>query len=69
MGKYLKVVNIRNCSVCALSSKECFSDPYVRIDLNTVNGDETVDSVLTKTKKKVRGKSFLLRYLTTELID
>lgn len=29
------------------------SDPYVRIDLNTVNGDETVDSVLTKTKKKV----------------
>nr|CAD7587911.1 unnamed protein product [Timema genevievae] len=29
-------------------------DPYVRIDLNTINGDETIDSVLTKTKKKVK---------------
>ncbi|XP_046662602.1 E3 ubiquitin-protein ligase Nedd-4 isoform X2 [Homalodisca vitripennis] len=37
-----------------LAKKDIFgaSDPYVRIDLNTVNGDETVDSVLTKTKKK-----------------
>lgn len=24
----------------------------MRVDLNTLNGDETVDSVLTKTKKK-----------------
>lgn len=31
------------------------SDPYVRIDLNTINGDINIDSVLTKTKKKVRG--------------
>lgn len=30
------------------------SDPYVRIDLNTVDGDINLDSVLTKTKKKVR---------------
>lgn len=29
-----------------------YSDPYVRVDLNTINGDETVDSFLTKTKKK-----------------
>lgn len=29
------------------------SDPYVRIDLNTINGDINLDSVLTKTKKKV----------------
>lgn len=29
------------------------SDPYVRIDLNTLNGNETLDSILTKTKKKV----------------
>lgn len=37
-----------------LAKKDVFgaSDPYVRVDLNTVNGDETVDSVLTKTKKK-----------------
>ncbi|XP_071445980.1 E3 ubiquitin-protein ligase Nedd-4 isoform X4 [Hetaerina americana] len=38
----------------SLAKKDIFgaSDPYVRIDLNTINGDETVDSVLTKTKKK-----------------
>ncbi|KAJ8941922.1 hypothetical protein NQ318_013255 [Aromia moschata] len=37
-----------------LMKKDIFgaSDPYVRIDLNTINGDETIDSVLTKTKKK-----------------
>ncbi|KAK9693820.1 HECT-domain (ubiquitin-transferase) [Popillia japonica] len=37
-----------------LAKKDIFgaSDPYVRIDLNTINGDETIDSVLTKTKKK-----------------
>ncbi|XP_076177949.1 E3 ubiquitin-protein ligase Nedd4 isoform X2 [Ptiloglossa arizonensis] len=37
-----------------LAKKDIFgaSDPYVRVDLNTVNGDQTVDSALTKTKKK-----------------
>lgn len=37
-----------------LAKKDIFgaSDPYVRIDLNTLNDDETIDSVLTKTKKK-----------------
>ncbi|XP_076245154.1 E3 ubiquitin-protein ligase Nedd4 isoform X5 [Calliopsis andreniformis] len=37
-----------------LAKKDIFgaSDPYVRVDLNTINGDETVDSALTKTKKK-----------------
>lgn len=34
-----------------------FSDPYVRIDLNTINGDINIDSVLTKTKKKVITKA------------
>lgn len=29
------------------------SDPYVKIELNTKNGEQTIDSVLTKTKKKV----------------
>ena len=29
------------------------SDPYVRIDLVTVSGDEVIDSVMTKTKKRV----------------
>ncbi|XP_012277393.1 E3 ubiquitin-protein ligase Nedd-4 isoform X2 [Orussus abietinus] len=37
-----------------LAKKDIFgaSDPYVRIDLNTIRGNETVDSILTKTKKK-----------------
>jgi len=30
-----------------------FSDPYVRIELNTIVGNVAIDSVLTKTKKKV----------------
>nr|CAI5867830.1 unnamed protein product [Callosobruchus analis] len=45
----LKVIRGKN-----LMKKDIFgaSDPYVRIDLNTTNGDETIDSVLTKTKKR-----------------
>uniref|UniRef100_A0AAG5DXG0 E3 ubiquitin-protein ligase n=1 Tax=Anopheles atroparvus TaxID=41427 RepID=A0AAG5DXG0_ANOAO len=37
-----------------LAKKDIFgaSDPYVRIDLNTIDGDVTLESVLTKTKKK-----------------
>ncbi|CAH1107655.1 unnamed protein product [Psylliodes chrysocephalus] len=42
--------------VCAknLMKKDIFgaSDPYVRIDLNSISGDETIDSVLTKTRKR-----------------
>lgn len=40
-----------NCCATILLTR---SDPYVRIDLNTINGDINIDSVLTKTKKKVR---------------
>ncbi|XP_014212954.1 E3 ubiquitin-protein ligase Nedd-4 [Copidosoma floridanum] len=37
-----------------LARKDIFgaSDPYVRIELNSIHDNETVDSVLTKTKKK-----------------
>ncbi|KAL0132710.1 hypothetical protein PUN28_000450 [Cardiocondyla obscurior] len=37
-----------------LAKKDIFgaSDPYVRVDLNTINGNQTVDSALTRTKKK-----------------
>ena len=37
-----------------LAKKDIFgaSDPYVRIDLVATNGDEVIDSVLTKTKKR-----------------
>ncbi|VVC26339.1 E3 ubiquitin-protein ligase, SMURF1 type,WW domain,C2 domain,HECT domain [Cinara cedri] len=38
----------------SLAKKDIFgaSDPYVRIDLNTIVGNVAIDSVLTKTKKK-----------------
>ncbi|XP_072752875.1 E3 ubiquitin-protein ligase Nedd-4 isoform X1 [Anoplolepis gracilipes] len=37
-----------------LAKKDIFgaSDPYVRVDLNTINSDQTIDSALTRTKKK-----------------
>ncbi|XP_058127823.1 E3 ubiquitin-protein ligase Nedd-4-like [Anopheles coustani] len=50
-----------------LAKKDIFgaSDPYVRIDLNTIDGDVTIESVLTKTKKKtldpVWNESFTFR--------
>lgn len=48
---YLQNANDFNLCATILSTH---SDPYVRIDLNTINGDINIDSVLTKTKKKVR---------------
>lgn len=57
-----------------LARKDVFgaSDPYVRVDLNTITGDETVDSVLTKTKKKtlnpVWEEEFIFRVSSTLLI-
>ncbi|XP_044007109.1 E3 ubiquitin-protein ligase NEDD4 isoform X2 [Aphidius gifuensis] len=43
-----------------LAKKDIFgaSDPYVRIDLLPIDGDDTVDSVLTKTKKKTLNPSW-----------
>lgn len=40
-------------SATVVNERFVYSDPYVRIDLVTINGDETIDYVLTKTKKKV----------------
>ncbi|XP_055324377.1 E3 ubiquitin-protein ligase Nedd-4 isoform X2 [Sitodiplosis mosellana] len=47
-------LRIKIISGQSLAKKDIFgaSDPYVRIDLNTINGDINIDSVLTKTKKK-----------------
>ncbi|KAM7356685.1 E3 ubiquitin-protein ligase Nedd4 isoform 4-T5 [Cochliomyia hominivorax] len=48
---YLRIVVLNGKT---LAKKDIFgaSDPYVRIDLNTINGDINIDSFLTKTKKK-----------------
>lgn len=46
-----------------------FSDPYVRIDLNTINGDINIDSVLTKTKKKVREIHVSIMLVENKSID
>ena len=45
----MKIISADN-----LAKKDIFgaSDPYVRIDLVSTNGDEVIDSVLTKTKKR-----------------
>lgn len=57
---------------CLLFSTNCFffcSDPYVRIDLNTVNGDINIDSVLTKTKKKVKSVLWSSRVYVNSLTN
>lgn len=41
-----------------------FSDPYVRIELNTIVGNVAIDSVLTKTKKKVNIVIFVICVMT-----
>lgn len=53
-GTVISRLRLKVISGHQLAKKDIFgaSDPYVRIDLNAINGDRTIDSVLTKTKKK-----------------
>ncbi|XP_017781178.1 PREDICTED: E3 ubiquitin-protein ligase Nedd-4 isoform X4 [Nicrophorus vespilloides] len=48
-----------------LAKKDIFgaSDPYVKIDLNIINGDETIYSVLTKTKKRTLNPNWNEEYI------
>ena len=56
LDRFISKIFIHNQVVSAdnLAKKDIFgaSDPYVRIDLVATNGDEVIDSVLTKTKKR-----------------
>ncbi|XP_030745904.1 E3 ubiquitin-protein ligase Nedd-4 isoform X2 [Sitophilus oryzae] len=64
---HIKVIKGRS-----LMKKDIFgaSDPYVRIDLLPINGDEVIDSVLTRTKKKTLNpewnEEFIFRVKPTE---
>ena len=48
------------CLTLKFKYQYLFSDPYVRIDLVAAEGEEVIDSVLTKTKKRVRVSVTLL---------
>lgn len=49
-------IRVRVIKGKSLAKKDIFgaSDPYVKIDLHTINDNAQIDSVLTKTRKKVR---------------
>ncbi|XP_023716889.1 E3 ubiquitin-protein ligase Nedd-4 isoform X3 [Cryptotermes secundus] len=72
MDETTSALRLRVIAGHELAKKDIFgaSDPYVRIDLNTINGDVTVDSVLTKTKKKTLNpewdEEFIFRVKPTE---
>jgi len=67
-----KILRLKVISADNLAKKDIFgaSDPYVRIDLVTIRGEEVVDSVLTKTKKRTLNprweEEFLFRLKPSE---
>ncbi|XP_058824784.1 E3 ubiquitin-protein ligase Nedd-4-like isoform X3 [Topomyia yanbarensis] len=48
------LVRIKVVAAHSLTKKDIFgnSDPYVKVDINTIVGDVNIDSMVTKTKKK-----------------
>ncbi|XP_021948914.1 E3 ubiquitin-protein ligase NEDD4 [Folsomia candida] len=67
-----KLLRLKVIAGHSLARKDIFgaSDPYVRIDLNPVDTEEAVDSVLTKTKKRTLNptwdEEFIFRVLPTQ---
>jgi len=67
-----KILRLKVISADNLAKKDIFgaSDPYVRIDLVTCRGEEVIDSVLTKTKKRTLNpkweEEFLFRLKPSE---
>ena len=53
-NEHTKLLRLKIAAGHNLIKKDIFggTDPYLRIDLVTKNGEETEDSVLTKTKKR-----------------
>lgn len=49
------LIRIKVVAAHSLTKKDIFgnSDPYVKVDVNTIVGDVNIDSMVTKTKKKV----------------
>ncbi|XP_053693037.1 E3 ubiquitin-protein ligase Nedd-4-like isoform X1 [Sabethes cyaneus] len=66
------MVRIKVVAAHSLTKKDIFgnSDPYVKIDINTIVGDANIDSMVTKTKKKtlnpVWNEEFTLRVKPNE---
>ncbi|XP_055636023.1 E3 ubiquitin-protein ligase Nedd-4-like isoform X1 [Toxorhynchites rutilus septentrionalis] len=66
------LVRIKVVRANSLTKKDIFgnSDPYVKIDVNTILGDVNIDSMVTKTKKKtlnpVWDEEFVLRVKPNE---
>lgn len=54
------LVRIKVAAAHSLTKKDIFgnSDPYVKVDVNTIVGDVNIDSMVTKTKKKVSYERF-----------
>lgn len=61
-------IRVRVLKGKSLAKKDIFgaSDPYVRIDLNSITGDVHIDSVLTKTKKKVSNELLMILFKINE---
>ncbi|XP_055542084.1 E3 ubiquitin-protein ligase Nedd-4-like isoform X4 [Wyeomyia smithii] len=66
------MVRIKVVGAHSLTKKDIFgnSDPYVKVDINTIVGDVNIDSMVTKTKKKtlnpVWNEEFTLRVKPNE---
>ncbi|EDS37166.1 E3 ubiquitin-protein ligase nedd-4 [Culex quinquefasciatus] len=66
------LVRIKVAAAHSLTKKDIFgnSDPYVKVDVNTIVGDVNIDSMVTKTKKKtlnpVWNEEFIFRVKPNE---
>lgn len=57
------LIRIKVVAAHSLTKKDIFgnSDPYVKVDVNTIVGDVNIDSMVTKTKRKVMAQQLLIK--------